>query len=339
MKISIIAFSKEGYELAEKLKDKFDNLCKPNEQSVDIFRCIPGGLKSWTEEHFNTDDAIVFTGAVGIAVRAISDYVNHKAADPAIIVMDEAGKYVIPILSGHIGHANELALRIADLTGAEPVITTATDIHGKWAVDTWAVGNGMTIVNPEMIKDISSAVLEDRIIGMNGDVRLIGALPDRVKADEKCNNEVYITYRKTKIYEIKDKLILIPKCITVGIGCRKGCDRYKIEMLFDRLAEEYDIDERAIKVVASIDIKAEEEGILEFADDHGFGFVTYSAEELDSIQGDFSSSDYVKEVTGVDNVCERSAALAAGDDYRMIVGKTAEDGVTMAFALGPVVLK
>jgi len=339
LKISIIAFSKEGYELSERLKDKFDNLCKPTERSVDVFRCIPGGLKSWTEEHFGTDDAIVFTGAIGIAVRAISGYVNHKTTDPAVIVMDEAGKYVVPILSGHIGHANELALKIADLTGAEPIITTATDIHGKWAVDAWAVSNDMTIVNPQMIKDISSEVLEDRSIGMSCDVRLVGALPDCVRADEKCDKEVYITYRKARIDEIKDKLILIPKCITVGIGCRKDCDRYKIEMLFDRLAEEYDIDERAIKAVASIDIKAKEEGILEFADDHGFRFVTYSAEELDSVQGEFNSSDYVKEVTGVDNVCERSAALSAGDDYRMIVGKTAEDGVTMAFALGSVELK
>ena len=155
MKVSIIAFTDNGMEIAYKLSN---SLSETND--VDFTRCGKGALSTWTEEHFSTNDALIFIGAIGIALRAIAPYIKTKTKDPAVVVVDELGQFSIPILSGHIGGANELALRISEILNAIPVITTATDINKVFAVDTWAKSQGLHILNPECIKLVSSKLLK-----------------------------------------------------------------------------------------------------------------------------------------------------------------------------------
>ena len=109
---------------------------------------------------FQAHSALIFVGSVGIAVREIAPHVRSKATDPAVISLDELGKFVIPILSGHIGGANALAARLADALGATPVITTATDINHRFSVDTWATCHGCAISSLAAAKQVSAAVLE-----------------------------------------------------------------------------------------------------------------------------------------------------------------------------------
>ena len=291
---------------------------------------------------FEEGDALVSVGACGIAVRHIAPFIKDKAKDPAVIVIDELGKYVIPILSGHIGGANRLAGEIAEKIGAVPVITTATDINGRFSVDTWAAENGYVIGSMKLAKAISAEILE-RDVPLLSQLPVSGRLPSGIfdwatpgKAaalgDRKPEIGICIGYKTESLENepFSRTLHLIPKCLTLGIGCRKGTPKEKIAEAVKAVFDEAGLDLRAVKEAASIDIKKDESGLLEYCSDLGVPVKFYSADELSNAKGEFSASEFVKNGTGVDNVCERAAIIASD---RIIVKKMAFDGVTVAVGL------
>ena len=144
--------------------------------------------KEFTRRCFAGCDAIVFIGAAGIAVRMIAPLVKAKDTDPAVLVIDEKGRFVIPILSGHIGGANALAMRLATLLHATPVITTATDVNGVFAVDVWATQNGCAIPDTQHIKAVSAALLVGQSVGVQSYFGICGTLPMGVLADISKNH-------------------------------------------------------------------------------------------------------------------------------------------------------
>lgn len=309
---------------------------------------------------FEEGDALVSVGSCGIAVRHIAPFIKDKAKDPAVIVIDELGKYVIPILSGHIGGANRLAREIAGKIGAEPVITTATDINGRFSVDTWAAENGFVIGSMKLAKAVSAEILERDVpivieemlmpksaLASEGKGKNLELPSGLVLADsdaessngkdaktgrEKPETGIYIGFKtgRCKDEPFANTLHLIPKCLTLGIGCRKGTTKKKIAEAVKAVFDEAGLDLRAVKEAASIDIKKDESGLLEYCSDFGVPVRFYSADELSNAKGEFSASEFVKNVTGVDNVCERAAIIASD---RIIVKKTAFDGVTVAVGL------
>ena len=135
-------------------------------------------------------DALLFVGAAGIAVRAIAPHVRSKATDPAVVVLDEGARFSVALLSGHIGGANELARQVARAVGAEPVVTTATDGRGLWAVDEWAARSGLLIANPHAIKAVSGRMLSGCEVSLFSDTPISGKPPRHVAitpyADEIC---------------------------------------------------------------------------------------------------------------------------------------------------------
>ena len=332
MKVSIIAFTDNGMEIAYKLSN---SLSETND--VDFTRCGKGALSTWTEEHFSTNDALIFIGAIGIALRAIAPYIKTKTKDPAVVVVDELGQFSIPILSGHIGGANELALRISEILNAIPVITTATDINKVFAVDTWAKSQGLHILNPECIKLVSSKLLKGESVHVKSDYPIQGNLPKNVYLndleDSNAGYDVIITHKDLENECKKDTLLLVPQIITVGIGCRKDISFEAIENSILNILESENYHILSINALASIDKKANEKGILEFAKKYDLPFNTYSAEELNSLEGDFTKSDFVKSVVEVDNVCERSAVIESNG--KLIRRKDTCDGagVTVALAI------
>ena len=332
MKVSIIAFTDNGMEIAYKLSN---SLSETND--VDFTRCGKGALSTWTEEHFSTNDALIFIGAIGIALRAIAPYIKTKTKDPAVVVVDELGQFSIPILSGHIGGANELALRISEILNAIPVITTATDINKVFAVDTWAKSQGLHILNPECIKLVSSKLLKGESVHIKSDYAIQGNLPKNVYLndleDSNAGYDVIITHKDLENERKNDTLLLVPQIITVGIGCRKDISFEAIESSILNILESENYHILAINGLASIDKKANEKGILEFAKKYGLPFNTYSAEELNSLEGDFTKSEFVKSVVEVDNVCERSAIMESNG--KLIRRKDTCDGagVTVALAI------
>lgn len=332
MKVSIIAFTDNGMEIAYKLSN---SLSEAND--VDFTRCGKGALSTWTEEHFSTNDALIFIGAIGIALRAIAPYIKTKTKDPAVVVVDELGQFSIPILSGHIGGANELALQIAEDLGSIPVITTATDINKVFAVDTWAKSQGLQILNPQCIKLVSSKLLKGESVHVKSDYPIQGNLPKNVYLndleDSNAGYDVIITHKDLENECKNDALLLVPQIITVGIGCRKDISFESIESSILNIFESENYHILAINALASIDKKANEKGILEFGKKYDLPFNTYSAEELNSLEGDFTKSEFVKSVVEVDNVCERSAIMESNGKLIRRKDTCNGAGVTVALAI------
>ncbi len=332
MKVSIIAFTDNGMEIAYKLSN---SLSESND--VDFTRCGKGALSTWTEEHFSTNDALIFIGAIGIALRAIAPYIKTKTKDPAVVVVDELGQFSIPILSGHIGGANELALQISKDLGSIPVITTATDINKVFAVDTWAKSQGLHILNPECIKLVSSKLLKGESVHVKSDCPIQGNLPKNVYLndleDSNVGYNVIISHKDLENECKNDTLLLVPQVITVGIGCRKDISFEAIEKSILNILKKENYHILAINALASIDKKANEKGILEFAKKYDLPFNTYAADELNSLEGDFTKSEFVKSVVEVDNVCERSAVMESNGELIRRKDTCNGAGVTVALAI------
>ena len=322
MRLSVISFTDRGEALAERLSSQL---------GIKAVRCTKTvKLADWTRERFADSEGLIFVGAAGIAVRAIAPFVRSKASDPAVVVVDEAGKYAIPILSGHLGGANDLARRIAAILGAQAVITTATDLRGLFAVDEWARTQGCVIPEPAGIKTVSARLLRGGTVSLWSEWPVKGKRPEEiVLAGDPAGADIVVSVRKGAS---ADALAVVPKILSVGIGCRKGIGEGQIEAFFQSRMRELGYREEAVAGVCSIDLKKDEKGLISFCERHGFPLTVFSASQLAKAHGTFSSSDYVRRVTGVDNVCERSAVLGSGGGD-LTGQKEAREGVTLAFAM------
>ena len=344
MRITGICFTKAGMELAEKIKNLLPLFRKEKELTSQWYYkgkyfsereqtdfstvCCP--VREWAADRFRDSDGIIFIGAAGIAVRAIAPYVQDKRKDPAVIVLDEKGKFCIPLLSGHIGGANELAEWLAGEIGSIPVITTATDVNGRFAVDVYAKKNDMVISNMTYAKEISAALLSGEQVGFYTNFPVKGELPEGISWTHEADLGIYISPSYHSAY-FDHTLWLIPRCLTIGIGCRKGVSARQIEKLVEDTLRDYSLYPEAILQVATIDLKKDEPGLMEFCRSRDLPLQIYTAEELKAVPGCFSSSGFVADITGVDNVCERSAVLAGGEN--LIIKKVSGDGVTCAVTL------
>ena len=293
-------------------------------------------LTAWTREAFAQADGIVFVSAMGIAVRAIAPYVADKFADPAVVCVDEKAGFAIPLLSGHVGGANDLARAIADGVGATPVVSTATDVNGLFAVDQWAREHDMAIVERAAAKAISASLLSGESVGLMTPFDIAGYVPQGVyhvheETAVDCGVGFEIALNAAQM-PFAQTLHLIPRIVTVGVGCRRDTEPEKLEAAVTSALAQAGVDERAVRMVASIDIKADEPAIAQLVQKHSWDVQFFSADELAAVEGDFSSSDFVRETTGVDNVCER-AAICAARDGALLLGKQAGDGVTVALAI------
>lgn len=313
MKTAVISFTASGGRLNDLISGI---LSADSYKDAKNIYALTGNLM---EEY----DALIFIGAAGIAVRAIAPYIKSKDTDPAVIVCDEMGKFVIPVLSGHIGGANRLACELAEEINAQPVITTATDINKVWAVDSWASENGFYIENIKNIKYISSALLRKESVGLDSDFKINGPLPENISFGSFENGIVISPFLKKTF---KNTLNIVPKCISLGIGCRKNTKLRSIEELFEKSA----ICPQAVREISTVDIKKDEMALKEFADKLGVTLNFYTAPELENVEGDFSESEFVRKVAGVGNVCERAAAKGGG---KLILKKITGDGVTLAAAM------
>ncbi len=327
MIIYSISFTDKGDLLNEKMREIFDG--------SDVRTCFrkirTESLIKWTEKAFADGDVIIFISAIGIAVRAISGFIKSKETDPAVIVCDELGKYAVPILSGHIGGANVFAEKICQYTKGIPVITTATDINGVWAVDCWAVKKKFKIHNICNIKYISSALLEGKKVGLLSDIIIDDELPDNIlSGDFNMERGIVVSPYLKDVY--KCNLNLIPKCIAIGVGSRKNADENALIELFEKVFQDNNIDRYSVYTVATIDLKKNEKAVIKLREYLGIEIKYYSAEELNNISGEFSGSKFVKKITGTDNVCERCAVLAS-DFGKLVIKKTVGEGVTLAVGI------
>ena len=314
--IAVIAFTKRGAALAERLSADLGGSVSRSGEAC--------SLADWTAEQFPRREALLFIGAAGIAVRAIAPHVRSKAEDPAVLCLDEYGRHVIPLLSGHLGGANDLARRVAALTGGEAVITTATDLNGVFAVDLWAKRQGLQVLNPERIRDISAKLLRGEEIRIACPYPIRGLPPEHVSLSEI--GDAVVSWRA----QPQEGLKLVPRILSLGIGCRRGTSAETLEEAFSRFCAERGILPAAVRSAASIDLKQDEAGLLAFCLGHGWKIAFYSADELCRAEGPFSASAFVQTQVGVDNVCERAAVLRSGG--ALVEKKYKDSGVTFALA-------
>lgn len=327
MKAAIFAYSRRGCETVHRVIRCLEwDECRIYTMERFREKGFSPLAKSVYGEAFGQCDALIFVGSCGIAVREIAPWVKDKRTDPAVLCIDELGMFVIPLLSGHIGGANALARELAEKLQATPVITTATDINHKFSVDAWAVRNGYAISSMGAVKAVSAEILE-REVPLYSDFPISSRLPSGVIPGDRGDVGIFLTYRKAEPFA--QTLRLIPKVLHLGIGSRRGTPAAAIADAVNRVLEDNELDHLAVKTAASIDLKAQEPGLLAFCRENGWPISFYSAEELRRIQGDFTPSAFVQSITGVDNVCERAALLGA---EKLIVKKTACSGITVAVA-------
>lgn len=339
MRLALISFSRKGWELENSIADRISQYEKHIVVMREVKCSALGEISEKREisnclgEWLNEVDGVVFIGACGIAVRLIAPFVNSKVFDPAIVVLDESGRFCVSLLSGHIGGANELAWDIAAVIGAIPVITTATDIEKRFSVDVFAKKNNLHISDMKTAKDISAEIVDGKKVGMFSEFDIKGSIPKEVETDLSSNRFKvgFAVSIKNKISVFDKTLMLCPHVITVGVGCKRGISEEKIERAIMTCLDDMNISINAVEAVSSIDIKKNEEGILNFCKKYGLVFLTYSSDELSSVEGDFNESDFVKETTGVGSVCERSAVFCSKG--KLIMDKRVFDGVTVALAL------
>jgi cobalt-precorrin 5A hydrolase len=336
MIIWLICFSAKGYGLCQRIAHVLNDCeCKIfSKTSAETGAEEVRSVEKWTEKAFGTCDGIVFVGSLGIAVRHISPFLKSKVVDPAVVDLDDNGKFCISVLSGHIGGANDLTKRIAAGIGSVPVITTATDVNGKFSVDVFAVKNDMYISSMAKAKDVSARVLDGRFVGLYSDFVITGMVPPELTSSDTGELGIDITIR-TGQRPFSSTLSLVPRCCVLGIGCKKGTSKEAIEQAVTKALTNGKVCRHSVRAIASVDLKKDEPGLLEYARGIGVPAIFYTSDELNSLVGNFSASEFVKSVTGVDCVCER-AALRASRDGWLLIRKSVSEGVTVAVAMDDV---
>ena len=356
--LHVICFTKNGLAMAEKLYGNAPkevcsitfcsrNAVNEKKQGIPVF-CI--SLDEWVKRHFMKGNVLLYIGACGIAVRSIAPYIHHKDTDAAVIVMDECGRFVIPVLSGHIGGANEWAEKISLWVGGTPVLTTASDVQHLFAVDVFARKNNLFIRNLEQVKVFSSMLLETRkaaiIVDDAGaftgtmsvsarnkpeELSILHTLKDVTSKDVTSNIPVCVLSAYERPQCGVCTVQLVPKNLVVGIGCKKGKPYAQLKAFVETVFEAHNLSMHALSALASIDLKKEEDCLVSLARQLSVPFLTFSVSELNAVQASCSSSDFVRRVTGVDNVCERS--VFAAQCSSVIVPKTVCKGMTLCVGI------
>lgn len=315
-------------------------------------------------------DVLIFIGAAGIAVRLIAPLLKHKAKDPAVLVVDEQGEFCISLLSGHLGGANAWTRRVADLLDAQAVITTATDVSRAFAADLFAEANGLVITDYAAAKRVSARALQGLSIRMYTELPLssLQGLPAEGRMELLPRERIFAAdiligmhrldqafaaacaaagnlrdlRRMSEAKAGREKqdaaenrgigLFLPPRCLWIGLGARKGVTVSAVAKAVEQGLAQLSLSPAAVVGLASIDLKKDEAGILDYAAAHKLPFRTFGREELLAVPGSYTESDFVRSVTGVSNVCERAAMKAAGAGARLLLRKQIYDGVTLAVA-------
>ncbi len=343
--VAIWALTAGGADLGRRLKSRLVNaqlFVAASVHQADKSAARFERLREAVATAFTQFEAHVFVMATGIVVRTLADLLRHKAVDPAVVVMDETGRYAISLLSGHLGGANALAHKIADLLGAEAVITTATDLRGVPAIDLIAREHGLTIENHDAIRSISAALLRNETILLYDPYGCLrGALVDAevrvIEAETMRSGEADLGSHPTVLVDDiqidlpPEVLILRPASLFVGLGCNRGTPGHEIRDLLAAVLAEYGLAPKSLAGFASVDLKSDEAGIIEVATEFGLPLDFFARDHLALVADIPNPSVAVEKHIGIPSVCEAAALLAAGDG-QLIVPKQTTRNVTVAVA-------
>jgi precorrin-4 C11-methyltransferase len=323
-KVCVVAFTDNGLAIAKTIQKEFYRsklyTTRQTEYSKDVIKIED--LDKLIQDKFHRFDTWIFVGALGICVRSIAPYIKDKITDPAVINIDEQGKFVQSVLSGHLGGANEITKKISHIFQAQAVITTSSDLQDLWALDLLSARfNWATDIKQPFNKAISlfvnnrptALVLKVKDAGTTYLEKTKPAFVDVYYDLQQIDQSKYelLIYVGYEIVESTITAIsFYPKCLSLGSGCGKDIEPALFEQeLLTRLYEN-GIAHQSIKVLTSVDIKADEAAYKAIAKKHHWDFITFSVDELNQIEV-ANPSDVVMGKIGVQGVAESSAALAA----------------------------
>ncbi|WP_052431817.1 precorrin-4 C(11)-methyltransferase [Flammeovirga pacifica] len=307
-----------------------------------------GSLNAFLENNFHKYDGFCFVSAMGICVRLISPFIENKVSDPAIICVDDHGKYVQSVLAGHLGGANQLAKKVAQITGGQPIISTSSDLQEIWSLDTLGKEYDWQLEHEGSLNELISLFVNNRPTALLLDIKDKGTealertLPDFVKVfydDKEIDYKLFdlligVTY---KVYTTPiPALFYRPKVLSLGSGCSKTLD---FELFESRLKSELKskgISFASIASFGSIDIKAQQGAYLSFVKKYNLPFFTFTKEQIDNVVVP-NPSEMVQSKIGVDGVSESTSMIMA-NQRKVIVEKQKihldnNDKFTFALAL------
>ena len=309
--------------------------------------CLSFENLSETLRHkFNQYSGHIFIMSTGIVVRVIAPLVKSKLEDPAVVVVDDQANHAISLLSGHLGGANALTLKIAHIIGADPVITTATDVNRVPAIDVLAKEMNLLIENPRAIKTVNMALLKGEKIFVHDPFGYLGnILPyaepctyggtvDRSKKHCRVNEfeEIPGVYVDDLAVDLPPEvLVLRPASLAAGIGCNRNTAMEEMKALLEDVFETHKLAPSSLRSLASIDVKSDERGLLSLAENLNLPLVFYTRQELNQVKEIKNPSIVVEKHVGVKSVCEAAAILTAKGGP-LIVPKQSTKNVTVAIA-------
>ncbi|MCJ2166163.1 MULTISPECIES: cobalamin biosynthesis protein [unclassified Pseudodesulfovibrio] len=331
-KIAVYALTSQGVSVARRLASKLSGTLYVSRR-LESEDAVPfDSLPHLISATFNAFEGHVFVAAAGIVVRCIAPHLQSKETDPAVVCLDQHGKYSISLLSGHLGGANELAVQCARAVGGEPVITTATDTAGVLSVDTLAESKELVIGNIERVKVVNMALLEGLPVQLYDPEDWLGLAWDAsftgVAGAEEWDRSLPGIWVSWHNDSPEGSLALFPRVLHMGIGCRLNVTE---EEILDHVHEVFERKNLALKSIASlgsVEAKRHEAGLLAAAEKFGVEPVFYSTAQLASIDAP-TPSDRVQRHMGVPSVAEASAMLAAHGG-ELIVAKEKTATVTLA---------
>ena len=318
MKIGILAITNGGKELAADLAPKMpEALLLP--QTDGVARALA--------EHWREVDGFVCVMATGIVVRAIAPLLQGKESDPCVVVVDEKGRHVVSLLSGHLGGGNDLARRVANLLGGEAVITTASDTLGLVPLDLWARGQDLACESKEGLTTASARLVNTGCLRIFSELAIASLPQGLAEVAEVEQADIVVTPR---LGDYGNAVVFRPKNLVVGVGCNRGVSVAELRQACEELFVEQNLSQMSIRNLASIDLKQDEVGLLAFAHEQGLRLEFFSKEELNRVE-DVAVSEAALRNVGAIGVAEPAALLSAQSND-LLVGKRKWHNVTMAVA-------
>jgi len=351
MNLAIIAITRNGARLGARLKVEAvaADLFVPEKFAAEAGgAALPfaGDLRALIHTQWRNYQGFVFVMAAGIVVRLIAPLLEAKDRDPAVVVVDEAGRFAVSLLSGHLGGANALACDVAGLLGGEAVITTATDVNDLPSFDLLAQQQGWGIDDLARVKTLNSLLLEGEeiaVVDPSGRVRacfagrgqlsfhdtFVGALQSGARG------HLFVTNRHLPApVDSPSLLVLRPRNLVLGIGCNAGTGVDEIEAVTTGELQRLFLSLRSVGCIASADAKRQERGLVEFAGRHAIPLRFFSSEELNGVPAPSPPSAHALQAIGAQGVAEPAALLAA-EGGRLLLKKVKSGNVTLAIAERP----
>jgi cobalt-precorrin 5A hydrolase len=316
---AVLALTKGGYELGRRLAASLDG---------DFFAC-KGRLAEVFAEVWRGYPQIVCIMATGIVVRTIAPLLQDKYRDPAIVVCDEQGRFAVSLLSGHLGGANLLAQQVAVATGGQAVLTTASDVLGHTALDLWCRDLGLIPGDKAALTRAMGRLVDHGSLKVWSAYPLPPLPPDLQTVNDLDTADLIVSARTTE--GAAKGARLHPKSLVFGIGCNRGTAKADIARAVAATCAQHQLAPEGIARLASIDLKQDEAGLLEFAQGHELVVDFFTSDQLNQVEG-VSTSAAVLRATGAKGVAEPAALLSAGPGSTLLVNKMKWTDVTTAVA-------